>query len=297
MSDNFSDSEEIVSQANVHSMIRVLCKQKKGLNVCHFNAQSLAGKMTEFKYIFENSDLDIICISETWFQPNISDSFVNAHGFKVLRSDRLRPDSLRPNRLTRGGGVALYIRKNLSCAIKHKSNSSSLLEYLLVEVYINTRKILVGVVYRPDNATSASEFLEILENVSPSYNDIILGGDLNSNLLIDNTLIDNFSSIGLFSVNRTIPTHFSRSTSTLIDLFLVSDLSKVLLYDQLSVPCFSRHDLIFMTYDLDICRKRKYFEFYDLKNIDYTLLHIELIKIDWCSLVWVIKNHHDIQIV
>ena len=39
----------------------------------HINAQSLITKLDEIKLLIENEDLDILCISETWLQPNILD--------------------------------------------------------------------------------------------------------------------------------------------------------------------------------------------------------------------------------
>ena len=63
------------SIGNVFSIVRLLSKNKKGLKVCHMNAQSLGGtKIDEFRYIFEESGVDLICISETWFKPGMPDN-------------------------------------------------------------------------------------------------------------------------------------------------------------------------------------------------------------------------------
>ena len=48
------------------NMIRILARQKRGLKVVLVNAQSLNNKVDEFRYVFEKSDVDIVCISETW---------------------------------------------------------------------------------------------------------------------------------------------------------------------------------------------------------------------------------------
>ena len=56
------------STGNVFSLVRLLSKNKNGLKICHINAQSLGGgKIDEFRYIFEESGVDIVCVSETWF--------------------------------------------------------------------------------------------------------------------------------------------------------------------------------------------------------------------------------------
>jgi len=75
--------------------------------------------------------------------------------------------------------------------------------------------------------------------------DIILAGDFNSNLLSESHLANIFKSLGLYSVNETIYTLYSRHCYTLHDLFLINDPSKIIHYDQVSVPDFSRHDLIY----------------------------------------------------
>ena len=41
-------------------LIKLLCKQRKGLHIIHINAQSLVNTIDEFRYLFENSGIDII---------------------------------------------------------------------------------------------------------------------------------------------------------------------------------------------------------------------------------------------
>lgn len=78
------------------------------------------------------------------------------------------------------------------------------------------------------------------------YTDVIIVGDLNSNMLVERHLSREMLSFGLNLVNSSEPTHFT-NTHTLLDVFFVSDLKKIRLYDQISVPAFSKHDIyIFM---------------------------------------------------
>ena len=57
-----------------YNMIRVLAKQRAGLNIVHINAQSLNNKIAEFRYLFASAGIDIICVSETWFPLDVQDS-------------------------------------------------------------------------------------------------------------------------------------------------------------------------------------------------------------------------------
>lgn len=72
-----------------HHMLRILTKYAKGLHVCHINAQSLGRKLDEFQYLFENSGVDCVCISETWFQPDVPDLTYSINGYTIFRYDRI----------------------------------------------------------------------------------------------------------------------------------------------------------------------------------------------------------------
>ena len=45
-------------------------------------------------------DLDILCLSETWFHEKILDTFISAEGYEVVRLDRGRK---------KGGGLCMYV--------------------------------------------------------------------------------------------------------------------------------------------------------------------------------------------
>ena len=57
------------------------------------------------------------------------------------------------------------------------------------------------------------------------------------------------NAIGLHLVNSTEPTHFTSTSSTLLDLCFVNNNQRVLLFDQLSASMFSKHDLLFLSYE------------------------------------------------
>jgi len=91
-------------------------------------------------------------------------------------------------------------------------------------------------------------------------------------------------SLGLFPVNLKYPTHFSTTCNTLLDVFFVSDCKKNQNYDKISLPAFSKHDLIFFTYNINIDYNDYYIEYRDFINIDYALLSADLDSCDWNSL-------------
>lgn len=56
-------------------MVNVLAAQNQGFKICHLNAQSLCGKIDEFRDLFQGFDVDAIAVSETWFRNDVNDMF------------------------------------------------------------------------------------------------------------------------------------------------------------------------------------------------------------------------------
>lgn len=120
-------------------MVKILARQKQGIKLCHINAQSINNKIDEFRVTFENSGVDIVCVSETWLNENTPDSLVSLKGYKIYRADRK----------SHGGGVAIYVRQGIFCRLVSKSMVGESTEHLFVEINKKDEKLLVGCVYRP----------------------------------------------------------------------------------------------------------------------------------------------------
>lgn len=80
---------------------------------------------------------DVLCISETWLNEDISDQNISLNGYTFLRNDRVG---------ARGGGVGIYYKSYLKSKIVLKSFGSSV-EYLFIELNDLSQKCLVGCVY------------------------------------------------------------------------------------------------------------------------------------------------------
>ncbi|XP_055903375.1 uncharacterized protein LOC129939399 [Eupeodes corollae] len=265
---NVRNRESIAEFSNqsLRSMIQVL---STGLKVCHINAQSLSPKLDEIRYLFINSKIDVVCVSETWFSV---DSVCCVEGYNVFRCNRT-------GRV--GGGVAIFTRNELHCKLIRKSQAGSDLEYVFVEIRCNNNKIMLGSVFCPHRNIDISPLFSVLDEllyVSPS---VIVAGDFNNNVLKSSELTHRMAPLGLFPVNTLTPTHFTKDNSTLLDLFFVSHLSKVLLYDQLPASGFSRHDLIYLTFECRPIYQPSYYSFRDFKNVDRRQLEIDLNNIEW----------------
>ena len=156
-------------------------------------------------------------------------------------------------------GVAIYIRENLQACVKLKNSVDSALEFIFVEIKNDSQKILVGCTYRPNRRIDLSEYMALIEDVTLKYEDVVIAGDFNCDILSDRSLVDKMRVLGMHSVNTSVPTHYTSTSCTLLDVYFVVDKTKVLLYDQLDVPQFSKHDLIFLSYDFKLTKVSKTF--------------------------------------
>lgn len=118
-------------------------------------------------------DAKIVLITETWLHPDINDIEIlpNHSNFTFYRRDR---------KDRRGGGVLICIDKSIKSTLLFVSMS---IEAIWVSVKCGFKSILVGVCYRPPDAsssfvTSLHDELSILFTQHPGHS-VFLVGDFN----------------------------------------------------------------------------------------------------------------------
>ncbi|XP_075158103.1 uncharacterized protein LOC142231377 [Haematobia irritans] len=102
--------------------------------------------------------------------------------------------------------------------------------------------------------------------------------------ILDSSLLDKLLTLSLVTTNNVYPTHFSSSgCSTLLDLFFVNNPCEILHYDQISVSCFSKHDLIFLNYNFPKHEKvgTYNYTYRDYGSIDYMDLQDRINSVGW----------------
>lgn len=186
------------SIACIKTLVKILSRQRGGLKFCHINAQSLKPKIDECRNIFAESEIDIICVSETWFLPCMNDDLFSIKGYRLFRADREE----------HAGGVAIYVRDSIKCKLLLKSGQDSSVEFLFIEIIGVSGNLLVSCVYRRNRSVSLSQYFNTLGDISVAYNDIVIGGDFNCNILKDNSLTNDMIELGLSPTNIYTPTHF-----------------------------------------------------------------------------------------
>ena len=116
---------------------------KKMLKIGHVNMRSLcpssSNKMEDlYSTLCTNQQCDVIAVSETWLNGNISDKQIEMPDHQVFRKDRDR----------NGGGVALYINNSISA--KHLTDFDDLgIEVVAVEIRLCNRNVIILCCYRP----------------------------------------------------------------------------------------------------------------------------------------------------
>ena len=61
------------------------------LQLCHLNARSLSKtKLDYLSFILPTHGIDVICITETWFNADMDDVQYNLENYSLLRHDRLK---------------------------------------------------------------------------------------------------------------------------------------------------------------------------------------------------------------
>ena len=142
-----------------------------------------------------DKDLDVLTISETWFNSTVRNTEVELEGYKQLRLNRLHKT---------GGGVCAYLKSNIKgIVIKHLTRiSESGLHQLWIQLQHRKTKsiIIICVCYRAPDCPLSSFNDELMPNYAEALTfakPIALLGDMNCNLLengYDRRALDDFSN-------------------------------------------------------------------------------------------------------
>lgn len=278
-------------------ILQNLLKSKDDVfNICHINSCSLFPKLKYVQNLIQNIPISVLCITETWLKPLHSHKMVLIDGYRVVRHDRKRSNK------TRGGGICLYIKENFTFRIIAKSAPDSILEFMFVEVKSKTLTdtLCIGCVYNPPKNNDLSEFSLAIDQHLTHYCNVVITGDFNFNILKTTPATEAFvqmmESFGTPIVNSE-PTHFMpHCTPSCLDLFMVNDPKKVLLFDQVGIT-ISDHDLIVLSYNIPIVKtpelKRKYRNF---KKIVAENLTFDLINLPWENLYLLTDSEQQVQL-
>ena len=130
---------------NVNSKTQKEAKEEIGsLNILQLNINGLRNKTSELGCILRENNIKIAAIQETKLKPGSADSQIE--GFSLFRADRTQ----------NGGGVAIYIAKELKFSTI-STNSNSQTELLVVDIHTGRSCLRIINYYLPPNADAPFE--------------------------------------------------------------------------------------------------------------------------------------------
>ena len=189
----------------------------KGFKVGHLNITSLTKHLDELLVYMQDQPFDILTMNETRLDNSVRDNEVEIPGYDIIRKDRNR----------NGGGVAVYIRKNITFA-----NRNNLVPVALEAICIEINKpkskpLLVATWYRPPNSKTElfQHFEKFLELIDDEKKELVITGDLNCDFLQSNENQQTKKLIGIMNTFQlqqhiTTPTRITAQSQTLIDVIL-----------------------------------------------------------------------------
>ena len=190
-------------------------------SVVHYNVQSIASKLDIIKA--ELCNFDVLTFTETWLDASLSNDDLKINGFDIFRRDRTSD---------RYGGILTYVRSNL-ISKRRTDLEITEIENLWIEIKVNTKHVLLGTFYRPPN--SSSSVLEKIEQSIDLATDsriptLAIAGDFNLDFTtnVSSKFLNILNSYGLTQIINE-PTHFTETSSSLLDLFIVNNASDVTL--------------------------------------------------------------------
>lgn len=253
----------------------------KNIKVAHVNIRSLVPVLSPFLSLITDNLLDIIAVTETWLTPQIPAEVVDVRGFRFLRKDR---------KTGRGGGVGIYIRNDIKYSnIDINQLNSDKIENIWIKVKIKSIEFAIGALYRPPQ-TSFSELVEYCDNalshVIPEYDNVIVLGDLNVNVMLsDNRLNEIFES---YSMSQIIdePTRVTSHSSTLIDPIYLNIKDKCSKQGTINADLLTDHRLVYCELLISVPKhKSKLVTFRDFRHFNTDSFNTDLYSIPWHNLL------------
>ena len=183
----------------------------------HYNVQSLVPKLDLLTT--ELSEFDILAFTETWLNPSVPTNDLTIYSYRIPERKDRPGDS--------HGGVILYVKNNIHYTRRQNLELRGV-ESIWIELTLKHKHILFGVFYRPPNS-EAVIFSAIEDSINlavdSGVNDIIITGDFNLNMQNVQSARKITSLCEQLSLVQSIeePTHFTETSSSLIDLLLVNN--------------------------------------------------------------------------
>ena len=174
------------------NQIKATCA-KNELSLLHLNINSILNNLEDVHQILDLKSFDIVCFNETKLDVFVPCSFYNHPCYLSFRNDRNR----------HGGGVMIFIKRNINIIKMFKYSALFDAEFIHLVLKINSNSINIIACYKAPDVDEIN-FLNCAENYIHSLNlndPLIIVGDLNMNLK-KNSKIDINKNLSEFLINN-----------------------------------------------------------------------------------------------
>ena len=215
------------------------------INICNVRS-----KIDDIKVLLNNSNLDVLCIVETFLDDEVDDILLEVPDYNFHRIDR---DS-RSGKAS-GGGILTYYKndRDITC-VENSDLISPSIECSFLKLSLKqARPTIIGAIYRPPSASYVDSIDELESHIDsldlPINADLVILGDVNIDLLQNNAAtkyLNKFLKSQSLEQVITRPTRITNQSSTLIDHIYINNPA---MYQHRGVidPNLSDHCLTFVT--------------------------------------------------
>ena len=241
-------------------------------------------KLDELSILASDADPDIILVTESWCNNQVTNSMLNISGYTLepdLRVDR----SDTVNGI--GGGLLVYSRINL--VIKAKVSTNTFNQFCSFDIVgENNTSLTVHLIYRsPNSSDKNTELLYELVQNSASSNTMFIGDFNLPNINWSNGTSDRKSNNFFMSTQNKFLTQIidfpNQIKGNILDLALVNCPERVLSVESLGNVGNSDHNSILVEFFFDPTLNKSEELINDWKNADTAGLNQFLQDIDWVS--------------
>ena len=244
----------------------------------HLNTQSLIPKWEEVQDFLKRAPCPLILgLSETWLDNSVADAAISVSTYNSYRRDRQG---------RRGGGILVYVPETVR-SWRRSDLELDTVEAIWIEIHIGRSSALVCNIYRPPDSQPAffDNLEDMLELASGECKDIIIMGDMNSDILSPNSATNQLLSIMAdhqLTQLITDPTRVTPNSQTLIDHCYVS--SSVPVASSGTAPLAgSDHQMIYTNLPLSRAERAapKVKEIRSFKKCNLNSLSNDLVEAPW----------------
>jgi len=163
------------SPSSQHNFVAEHCRLSSWAVV---NARSINNKLPEFHHFISSYNLHVLCVSETWLDSTVPNSVIAPTGYSVFRHDCL----------TRGGGVAVFSRNDVSVENVAIPQCFEDIKVVCIDIKIKGSIYKIIGYYRPSGFSTADyEYIQnsirCFQHLCSTHHTVVIMDDFNMPLV------------------------------------------------------------------------------------------------------------------